>query len=200
MYIPVDSKILKLVKRIMNLIKKEKIKIRISGNYLIIFTPYMITKTYYFTTDGFKNNFKGKDFEIVKVDEKERKLILEEIERTKIEEIINDFLKEGKKKYFQKWKSKNNLEEVLIASYELANKECILNLDFLKIFNEFYEGSYVITFLNEAYIITNDTSNLNNDNYLINTYTIIAPKKFKEFKEDYNLGNFKFKKEVFELC
>ncbi len=24
--------------------------------------------------------------------------------------------------------------------------------------------------------------------------------KFKEFKEDYNLGNFKFKKEVFELC
>lgn len=194
MYIPVDRKILKLVKRIMNLIKKEKIKIRISGNYLIIFTPYMITKICYFTTDGFKNNFKGKDFEIVKVDEKERKLILKEIERTKIEEIINDFLKEGKNKYFQKWKS-NNLEEVLIASYELANKECILNLDFLKIFDEFY-GSYVITFLNEAYIITNDTSNLNN----INTYTIIAPKKFKEFKEDYNLGNFKFKKEVLELC
>jgi hypothetical protein len=192
MYIPIDSKLLKLIKRIMKIInftKKEKIWIRITENFLYIFTPYIITKTYYFTTEEFLNNFKDKDFEIVEVDEKERKLILKEIERTDIEEIINASLKEGKSKYFKKWKSKD-IQEVLIASYELANKEYILNLDFLKIFDEFYEGSYVITFLNEVYIITNDTSNLNNDNCLINTYTIIAPKKIKN--EDYYLGNFKF--------
>jgi len=186
MYIPIDSKILKLVKRMKNLRKEEKIMIRISEDFLYIFNRYTITKTYYFTTDEFKNNFKDKDFEIVQIDEKGKKLILKEIERTNIEEFLNDYLKEGKYKYFQKRKSKF-IEDVLIASYELANKEYILNLDFLKIFDEFYEGSYVITFLNGAYIITSD---LNNDNCLINSYTIIAALKF--INEDYYLGNFKF--------
>lgn len=185
MYIPIDSKILKLVKRMKNLRKEEKIMIRISENFLYIFNRYTITKTYYFTTNEFLNNFKDKDFEIVQIDEKGKKLILKEIERTNIEEFLNDYLKEGKYKYFQKWKSKF-IEDVLIASYELANKEYILNLDYLKIFDEFYEGSYVITFLNEAYIITDNTSNLNH----INTYTIIAALKF--INEDYYLGNFKF--------
>ncbi len=189
MNIPVDRKILKLIKRIKNLRKDEKLMLRISKNYLIIFNRYLITKTYYFVTEEVLNYFKGKTFEIVKVNEKERKLYLKEIETNiDIEEFLNNFLKEkeGNYKFFKKRKTKL-IEDALLASYELANREYFLTLDYLKILEEFYE-SYVLTYLNEAYLIT-DSSNLNH-NTPINTYTIIGTLKVNE--EDFSFGNFKF--------